>query len=70
MASGNGSREVLIAVRDGVVGFGDHIVLNQVDLGVYSDEILGFEPLALKASRMMAAALWKIVDSAVANGTR
>ena len=41
MASGNG-KEVVIAVRDLVVGFGDHIVLDHVDLDVYRGEILGF----------------------------
>jgi phospholipid/cholesterol/gamma-HCH transport system ATP-binding protein len=44
MASGNGSsgREVVIEVRDVVVGFGSHIVLNHIDLDVYRGEILGF----------------------------
>ena len=41
MARGNG-KEVVIAVRDLVVGFGDHIVLDHVDLDVYRGEILGF----------------------------
>ncbi len=41
MARGNG-KEVVIEVRDVVVGFGDHIVLNRVDLDVYRGEILGF----------------------------
>ena len=41
MARGNG-QEVVIAVRDLVVGFGDHIVLDHVDLDVYRGEILGF----------------------------
>jgi phospholipid/cholesterol/gamma-HCH transport system ATP-binding protein len=41
MAGGNG-KEVVIAVRDLVVGFGEHIVLNHVDLDVYRGEILGF----------------------------
>jgi phospholipid/cholesterol/gamma-HCH transport system ATP-binding protein len=41
MASGNG-KEVVIAVRGLVVGFGDHIVLDHVDLDVYRGEILGF----------------------------
>ena len=40
-ASGNG-REVVIAVRDLVVGFGDQVVLDHVDLDVYRGEILGF----------------------------
>jgi phospholipid/cholesterol/gamma-HCH transport system ATP-binding protein len=42
MARGNGSKEVVIEVRDVVVGFGDHIVLDHVDLDVYRGEILGF----------------------------
>ena len=41
MTSGNG-KEVVIEVRDLVVGFGDHIVLDHVDLDVYRGEILGF----------------------------
>jgi len=41
MAVGNG-KEIVIAVRDLVVGFGDHIVLDHVDLDVYRGEILGF----------------------------
>jgi phospholipid/cholesterol/gamma-HCH transport system ATP-binding protein len=41
MASGNG-REVVIAVRGLTVGFGDHVVLDRVDLDVYRGEILGF----------------------------
>ena len=41
MAAGNG-KEVVIAVHDLVVGFGDHIVLDHVDLDVYRGEILGF----------------------------
>ena len=41
MAAGNG-KEVVISVRDLVVGFGDHIVLDHVDLDVYRGEILGF----------------------------
>jgi phospholipid/cholesterol/gamma-HCH transport system ATP-binding protein len=40
-ARGNG-KEVVIAVRGLVVGFGDHIVLDHVDLDVYRGEILGF----------------------------
>ncbi len=53
MASGNGksaktakavtpSKDVVIAVRDLVVGFGNHVVLDHVDLDVYRGEILGF----------------------------
>ncbi len=41
-ASGNGSREAVIAVRGLVVGFGEQIVLDQVDLDVNRGEILGF----------------------------
>jgi phospholipid/cholesterol/gamma-HCH transport system ATP-binding protein len=41
MARGNG-KEVVIAVRDLVVGFGDNIVLDHVDLDVHRGEILGF----------------------------
>ena len=41
MAGGNG-KEVVIEVRDLVVGFGDHLVLDHVDLDVYRGEILGF----------------------------
>jgi phospholipid/cholesterol/gamma-HCH transport system ATP-binding protein len=40
-ARGNG-KEVVITVRGLVVGFGDHIVLDHVDLDVYRGEILGF----------------------------
>ena len=36
------AKEVIIEVRDVVVGFGKHIVLNHVDLDVYRGEILGF----------------------------
>ncbi len=42
MVSTNGHKETVIEVRDVVVGFGDHIVLNRVDLDVYRGEILGF----------------------------
>jgi phospholipid/cholesterol/gamma-HCH transport system ATP-binding protein len=41
MARGNG-KEIVIAVRDLVVGFGDQVVLDHVDLDVYRGEILGF----------------------------
>ena len=41
MAAGNG-KEIVIAVRDLVVGFGDHVVLDRIDLDVYRGEILGF----------------------------
>jgi phospholipid/cholesterol/gamma-HCH transport system ATP-binding protein len=36
------SKEVIIEVRDVVAGFGDHVVLNQVDLDVHRGEVLGF----------------------------
>ena len=42
MTRGNGSREVAIEVRGLTVGFGDHIVLDRIDLDVYRGEILGF----------------------------
>ncbi len=42
MAQGNGRREVVIEARDVVVGFGDHLVLDHVNLDVYRGEILGF----------------------------
>lgn len=43
MAQGNGkARETIIEVRDVVVGFGDRLVLDHVDLDVYRGEILGF----------------------------
>ncbi len=50
MANGNGkgakngkaAKDVVISVRDLVVGFGDHVVLDHVDLDVYRGEILGF----------------------------
>jgi phospholipid/cholesterol/gamma-HCH transport system ATP-binding protein len=35
-------REVIIAVRDLVVGFGDKLIMNGLDLDVYRGEILGF----------------------------
>ena len=41
-AKGNGGKDVVIEVRDVVVGFGSHIVLDRVDLDVYRGEILGF----------------------------
>src|ERR1700693_5868833 len=41
-AKGNGGQDVVIEVRDVVVGFGSHIVLDHVDLDVYRGEILGF----------------------------
>jgi phospholipid/cholesterol/gamma-HCH transport system ATP-binding protein len=40
--AGNGHRDVVIEVRDLVVGFGDHVVLDRVSLDVYRGEILGF----------------------------
>jgi phospholipid/cholesterol/gamma-HCH transport system ATP-binding protein len=44
MAQGNGkqSKEAVIQVRGVVAGFGEHIVLDHVDLDVYRGEILGF----------------------------
>src|ERR1700749_2442946 len=41
MARGNG-KDVVISVRDLVVGFGNHVVLDHVDLDVFRGEILGF----------------------------
>src|ERR1035437_3074517 len=41
-AKGNGGKDVVIEVRDVVVGFGSHIVLDRVGLDVYRGEILGF----------------------------
>src|ERR1700686_2285283 len=40
--NGRSSQEVVIEVRDVVAGFGDHVVLNHVDLDVYRGEVLGF----------------------------
>ena len=40
--AGNGHKETVIEVRDLVVGFGDHNVLDHLDLDVYRGEILGF----------------------------
>jgi len=41
--SANGkAKEVIIEVRDVVVGFGSRVVLNHLDLDVYRGEILGF----------------------------
>src|SRR3974390_1001795 len=42
MEKGNGGREMIIEVRDLVVGFGDHVVLDHVNLDVYRGEVLGF----------------------------
>ena len=42
MAQGNGGREAVIEVRDVVVGFGDHLVLDHINLDIYRGEILGF----------------------------
>jgi phospholipid/cholesterol/gamma-HCH transport system ATP-binding protein len=39
---GNGATENVIEVRDVVVGFGDHLVLDHVDLDVRRGEVLGF----------------------------
>src|ERR1039457_3581394 len=41
-AKGNGGKDVVIEVRDVVVGFGSHIVLDRVGPDVYRGEILGF----------------------------
>src|SRR6185437_9069702 len=41
MVQGNG-KETVIEVRGLVVGFGEHVVLDHVDLNVYRGEILGF----------------------------
>src|SRR5712691_10858752 len=35
-------KEAVIEVRDVVAGFGDHVVLDHIDLDVYRGEILGF----------------------------
>jgi len=40
--AGNGQRDVVIQVRGLTVGFGEHTVLDAVDLDVYRGEILGF----------------------------
>jgi phospholipid/cholesterol/gamma-HCH transport system ATP-binding protein len=40
-ARGNG-KDVVIEVRDLVVGFDEHVVLDHIDLDVYRGEILGF----------------------------
>jgi phospholipid/cholesterol/gamma-HCH transport system ATP-binding protein len=40
--AGNAHKDVVIEVRDLVVGFDDHIVLDGVNLDVYRGEILGF----------------------------
>jgi len=42
MVKGNGARDVVIEVRGLTVGFGDHVVLDAIDLDVYRGEILGF----------------------------
>ena len=41
-ASAAAEREVIIAVRDLVVGFGEKLIMNGLDLDVYRGEILGF----------------------------
>jgi phospholipid/cholesterol/gamma-HCH transport system ATP-binding protein len=41
MAGKNG-KEIVIEVRDVVVGFGKHLVIDHLDLDVYRGEILGF----------------------------
>jgi phospholipid/cholesterol/gamma-HCH transport system ATP-binding protein len=40
--AGNGKRDIVIEVRDLVVGFDDNVVLDRVNLDVYRGEILGF----------------------------
>ncbi len=40
-SAGTENREVVIAVRDLVVGFGDRLITNGLDLDVYRGEILG-----------------------------
>src|SRR5665213_209900 len=40
--NGRRSKEVVIEVRDVVSGFGEHVVLDHIDLDVYRGEILGF----------------------------
>ena len=40
--NGRNGKEVAIEVRGVTVGFGEHVVLNAVDLDVYRGEILGF----------------------------
>src|SRR5674476_1093355 len=42
MVKSNGGKNVVIEVRDVVAGFGEHIVLDHVDLDVYRGEVLGF----------------------------
>lgn len=41
-AAGANGKDAIIKVRDIVVGFGDRIILNHLDLDVYRGEILGF----------------------------
>ncbi|WP_454916763.1 ABC transporter ATP-binding protein [Xanthobacter sediminis] len=41
-AAGANGRDAVIKVRDIVVGFGDRIILDHLDLDVYRGEILGF----------------------------
>jgi phospholipid/cholesterol/gamma-HCH transport system ATP-binding protein len=38
----SGQKEVVIRVRDLVVGFGENVILDHVDLDVYRGEVLGF----------------------------
>src|SRR5450631_598267 len=42
MAKSNGSKQAVIEVRDLVVGFGEHVVLDHLDLDVFRGEVLGF----------------------------
>ena len=41
-ADPDNERETIISVRDLVVGFGDKLVMNGLDLDVYRGEVLGF----------------------------
>ena len=35
------NKNIAISIRDLVVGFGDHVVLDQLSLDVFSGEVLG-----------------------------
>lgn len=39
---GKNGREVILSVKDLTVGFGDHLVLDKLNLDIYRGEILGF----------------------------
>ncbi|MDF1635047.1 ABC transporter ATP-binding protein [Mycoplana sp. MJR14] len=41
-ADGKNGREVILSVKDLTVGFGDHLVLDKLNLDIYRGEILGF----------------------------